>query len=49
MNSVFDDKDDFLSAEIEAIIDHRYQARILEFYLEYTNGDTPSHPITLVK
>ena len=24
MNSVFDDKDDFLSAEIEAIIDHRY-------------------------
>ena len=24
MNSVFDDNDDFLSAEIEAIIDHRY-------------------------
>jgi hypothetical protein len=24
MNSVFDDKDDFISAEIDAIIDHRY-------------------------
>ena len=40
MNSVFDDKEDFLSAEIEAIIDHRYMAGILEFHLEHTNGDT---------
>ena len=45
---MFDDKDDFLSAEIEAIIDHRYLGGILEFNLEYTNGDMSWHPITAV-
>ena len=48
INSVFDDKDDFLSAEIEAITDHPYLGRILELNLEYTNGDMSGHPITVV-
>ena len=48
INSVFDDIDDFLSAEIEAITDHPYLGRILELNLEYTNGDMSGHPITVV-
>ena len=48
INSVFNDIDDFLSAEIEAITDHPYLGRILEFNLEYTNGDMSWHPITAV-
>ena len=49
MNSVFHNKGDSLSTEIEAIIWSLLLALILEFNPEYTNGDTPSHPITLVK
>ena len=48
INSVFDDIDDFLSAEIEAITDHPYLGKILELNLEYTNGDMSGHPITVV-
>jgi hypothetical protein len=33
INSMFDDKDDFLSAEIEAITDHRCPGRILDLIL----------------
>ena len=46
---MFDESDDYLSAEIKSIIDHRYVAGILEFKLEYTNGDTSWHPLALVK
>ena len=46
---MFDDNEDFLSAELKSITDHRYIAGILEFNLEYTNGDTLWHPIALVK
>ena len=49
INSVFDDKDDFLSAEFEVITDHRYIGGIPEFNLEYTNGDTSWHHVTVVK
>ena len=48
INSVFDDKDDSLSDEIKAITSHRYLGGILEFNLEYTNGDMSWYPITVV-
>ena len=46
---MFDYKDDFLSADIQAIIHHHYMADILEFNPEYTNGDTSWNTITVVK
>ena len=49
INSVFDDKDDFLSAEIDAITDHWYLGGTLEFNLEYTNGGMLWQFITVVK
>ena len=49
MNSVFDEKDNFISAKIQTTIDHRYMDVILDFDLEYTNGDTWWHHITVVK
>ena len=49
ISSVFDNKDAFLSAEIEAITDHCYIGSVLGFNLEYTNGDISWHPITVMK
>ena len=37
------------SLELKSIIEYRYVTGNLEFNLEYTNGDTSWHPITLVK
>ena len=39
LNSVFDDTDDSLSFELKAILNHGYLAGILEFELEYDNGE----------
>ena len=49
LNAVFDESDNYLSAEIKAITNHRYLSGIIEINLEYTNGDTSWHPIPLVK
>ena len=39
-NTVFDELDAYLSTEIKVITDYRYLSGIIEFNLEYTNGDT---------
>ena len=49
LNTVFDEADDYLSAEIKVITDNCYVSGILKFNLEYTNGDTSWHYISLVK
>ena len=49
VNTVFDQGDDYLAAELHYITDHRYLAGILEFKVEYSNGDISWHPIDLVK
>ena len=46
---MFDDTDDFLSCELKFILNHRYLASILEFELEYDNGEISWHPLDLVK
>ena len=47
-NTVFDESDDYLSAEIKATTDHRCLSGILEFNLEYTNSDISWHSIYLI-
>ena len=37
LNNVFDDTDDYLSAELKAIIDHKSSNDVLEFKVEYIN------------
>ena len=49
LNNVFDDTDEYLSTELKAIGDHVYSAGVLEFKVEYINGDVMWHPIDLVK
>ena len=49
LNSVFDDTDDFLSTMLLSILDHRYFTGILEYKLQYSNGDIPQYPLDLVK
>ena len=49
LNSVFDDTDDFLSCELKSILNHRYLTRVLEFKLEYDNGEISWYPLDLVK
>ena len=39
LNKSFDESDDYLSAEIVSLLNHRYAAGILEFQTEYSNGD----------
>ena len=38
-NLVFDESDDYLSAEMSVLLNHRYTAGILAFKTEYSNGD----------
>lgn len=45
---MFNETDDYLSAEIKAIMYYHYVANILELKLEYTNGNNLWHHITLV-
>ena len=49
INAQLDETDDVLSAELEAIVDHRYLSGIIEFQVKYTNGDLSWHPIDLIK
>ena len=42
-NQVFDKSDDYISAEIESHLNHRYAAGILEIYTEYSKGDKQGH------
>ena len=49
LNLVFDESDDYISAETESIINHRYTAGILEVHTEYSNGDKKFYPIDLIK
>ena len=49
LNNVFDDTDDYLSAQLKAIIDHRSSNGILELKVGYKNGDVQCHPSDLVK
>ena len=49
LNNVFDNTDDYLSAELKAIIDHRFSNSILEFQVKYINGDVEWHHSDLVK
>ena len=49
LNVQLDGKDDYLSAELETIVDDRYLAGVLELQVKYTNGDLSWHPIDLVK
>ena len=49
VNNFFDDSDDYLSAELKSITDHRYLNGILEFEVQYTDGETEWHPIDLVQ
>ena len=46
---MFDKSDDYLYTEIEDITKHPHLSDILEFNLEYINGDTSWHPISLIK
>ena len=39
VNAVFDRGDDYLAAELTSITDHRYLSGVLEFNVEYSNGD----------
>ena len=39
LNNVFDDTDEYLSAELKVIIDHRSSSGVLEFKVEHKNGD----------
>ena len=39
LNNVFDDTNKYLSVELKAIITHRYSTSVLEFKVEYTNGN----------
>ena len=49
VNTVFDQGDDYLAAELHSITNHRCLAGVLEFKVEYSNGDLSWHPIDLVK
>ena len=49
LNNVFDDTDEYLSAELKFIINHRSSNSVLEFQVEYTHGDKQHHPIDLIK
>ena len=39
LNNIFDDTDDYLSVELKSIIDLSFSNDVLEFKVEYTNGD----------
>ena len=49
LNTVFDERDEYLSAELVAIEDHRILSGFLELILIYSNGDQSCHPLDLVK
>ena len=49
LNTVFDESDDYLSAEIVSLLNHRYTAGILKFQTEYSNGENLGNPINLIK
>ena len=49
LHNVFDNTDDYLFAELNAIINHIYSADVLEFKVKYINWDMTWHPIDLVK
>jgi hypothetical protein len=49
VNTVFDQGDDYLAAELHSITNHRCLSGVLEFKVEYSNGDLSWHPIDLVK
>ena len=49
VNTVFDDGDYYLAAETVSILDHHYMGGILEFKVEYSNGDISWYPLELVK
>ena len=49
LNNVFDDTDDYLSTELKDIIGRRSSNGILEFKVEYINGDVEWHPSDLGK
>ena len=49
LNTVFDESDDYLSAEIESLLNDRFAASILEFQTEYSNRDKKFHLIELIK
>ena len=49
INAQLDETDNVLSAELEAIMEHRYLSGIIEFQVKYINGDLSWHPIDLIK
>ena len=49
LNNVFDDNDDYLSANFKEIIDHRSSNSILELKVEYTDGEVEWHPLNLIE
>ena len=49
VNNHLNEKANVLSAELAAIVAHRFLPGILEVQVEYTNGDTSWHPIELIK
>ena len=49
INTIFDEKDDYLAAELVAITDNRITTGILELLVEYSNGETTWHPIEMIK
>ena len=48
-DAVFDETDDYLSAELKSILDHRYINGVLELKLEYTTGEVSWHSLDLAK
>ena len=49
LSSVFNDTNDYLSVELKSIIDHRSSNGVLEFKVEYINGDKKCHHIDVIK
>ena len=49
VNNHLNEKANVLSAELAAIVAHRFLSGILEVQVEYTNGDTSWHHIDLIK
>ena len=49
LNTEFDERDDYLLADLVAIKDHKFLSRILELKVNYSNGGQLWHPLDLVK
>ena len=49
LNTVFDECDDYLAAELQSISDHRFTTGVLELQVIYTDDTSSWHPIDLIK